>query len=69
MMDQRNTLENGLVLIVPAGLLALVGYLIVMGPWHLRSLKSFWFSFLLPVADACSGFKITTKHLSILPKT
>jgi hypothetical protein len=37
----KNTLAEWIGLIVPAGLLALVGYLIVMGLWHLRSLTLF----------------------------
>ena len=37
----KNTFAEWIALIVPAGLLALVGYLIVMGLWHLRSLTLF----------------------------
>ena len=34
---ERNSFKEWLVLIIPAGLLVLVGYLIVMGPWHYRN--------------------------------
>jgi hypothetical protein len=37
----KNTVAEWIGLIVPAGLLALVGYFIVMGPWHLRNLSLF----------------------------
>jgi len=43
----KNTFSQWLVLIVPAGLLALLGYLIVMGGWHIRNYTLFG-SFMTP---------------------
>jgi len=37
----KNSFREWFVLIVPAGLLAVLGYLIVMGPWHLRNMNLF----------------------------
>jgi hypothetical protein len=45
--DKKNSLRQWLIHIVPAGLLALLGYLLIMGPWHLRSLNLFG-SFMTP---------------------
>ncbi|HEX9333749.1 MAG TPA: hypothetical protein VF896_17795 [Anaerolineales bacterium] len=43
----KNTFREWLVLIVPAGLLVIVGYLLTMGFWHVRNLSLFN-SFLTP---------------------
>jgi hypothetical protein len=43
----KNSLIEWFKLIVPAGMLAVLGYLLVMGPWHLRSINLFG-SFLAP---------------------
>jgi hypothetical protein len=43
----RNTFKEWFRLIVPAGMLAVVGYLLIMGPWHLRNIDLFG-SFLAP---------------------
>jgi hypothetical protein len=43
----RNTFKQWVALIVPAGLLALVGYLVVMGGWHYRNYTLFG-SFMTP---------------------
>jgi len=43
----KNTFVQWLRLIIPAGLLAIVGYFIVMGGWHIRNLKLFG-SFMTP---------------------
>jgi hypothetical protein len=43
----RNSFKDWFVLIVPAGLLALLGYFIVMGAWHYRSYTLFG-SFMTP---------------------
>jgi hypothetical protein len=43
----RNIFGDWFKLIIPAGLLALVGYLIVMGGWHIRSINLFG-SFMTP---------------------
>lgn len=43
----RNTFKAWLTLIIPAGLLALLGYCIVMGGWHIRNLNLFG-SFMTP---------------------
>src|SRR5688572_25458895 len=37
----RNTFREWVVLIIPAGLLALAGYFLVMGLWHLRNARLF----------------------------
>jgi len=37
----RNTFKDWLILIIPAGLLAFLGYFIVMGFWHVRSINLF----------------------------
>ena len=50
-LSLRSTLvegwERARVRVIPAGLLALLGYLIVMGPWHLRNMNLFG-SFMTP---------------------
>jgi hypothetical protein len=43
----KNTFKEGLTLIVPAGLLVIVGYLLTMGLWHVRNINLFG-SFLTP---------------------
>ena len=43
----KNSFREWMMLIIPAGLFALVGYLIVMGPWHLRNISLFG-SFMTP---------------------
>jgi hypothetical protein len=43
----KNTFKEGLTLIVPAGSLAIFGYLLVMGFWHARNMNLFG-SFLTP---------------------
>ncbi len=43
----KNSFREWLVLITPAGLLVLFGYLIVMGPWHYRNMNLFG-SFMTP---------------------
>jgi hypothetical protein len=43
----KNTLKEWLILIVPAGLLVIVGYLLTMGFWHVRNISLFG-SFLTP---------------------
>lgn len=37
----RNTFKGWIGIAVPSGLLIIVGYLLVMGPWHLRNLSLF----------------------------
>jgi len=37
----KNTFKEWLMLIVPAGLLAVVGYLLIMGGWHIRNMSLF----------------------------
>jgi hypothetical protein len=44
---KKNSFKQWLALIIPGGLMALVGYLIVMGPWHYRTWSLFK-SFLTP---------------------
>jgi hypothetical protein len=39
--ERKSTFTEWLRLIVPAGLLVIVGYLLVMGPWHIRNLNLF----------------------------
>ena len=43
----KNSFREWSALIIPAGLLVLLGYLIVMGPWHLRTMNIFG-SFMTP---------------------
>jgi hypothetical protein len=43
----KNSFREWLIQIIPAGLLALFGYLVVMGPWHLRNINLFG-SFMTP---------------------
>lgn len=37
----KNTFKERLILTVPAGLLAVVGYLLIMGGWHIRNMSLF----------------------------
>lgn len=39
--DTRNSFKEWMTLIIPAGLLALLGYFVVMGGWHYRSFNLF----------------------------
>jgi hypothetical protein len=43
----KNSFKEWFFLIVPAGLFAVLGYLLVMGPWHLRNINLFG-SFMAP---------------------
>lgn len=39
--DTKNTFKEWLMLIIPAGLLAIVGYMLTMGFWHIRNMDLF----------------------------
>jgi hypothetical protein len=43
----RNTFSKWLSMIIPSGLLVLFGYLLIMGPWHLRNMNLYG-SFMTP---------------------
>ncbi len=44
---EKNSFKEWLVLIIPSGLIVIIGYLIIMGPWHYRTWTLFH-SFLTP---------------------